>query len=331
MTMDGDDLCLFALGASRPFGERTAAALGTSLDPLEERSFADGEHKTRPMVNVRGRDVFVLHSLYADRDASVNDKLCRLLFFLGACRDAGAGRVTAVVPYLCYARKDRKTKARDPVTTRYVAGLFESLGVDAVVTMDVHNLAAYQNAFRRGGEHLEARRLFEAHFATLLADVDIAVVSPDVGGVKRADAFRRGLSARLGREVTGGFMEKGRSGGVVSGETLVGEVRGKSVVLLDDLIGAGTTMERAARACLEAGAASCRAAATHGLFLDGAADVVVGPELDGVVVTDTVPPFRLSPEIVSRRLTVLDAASTFAEAIIRMHTGGSLVDLLGQG
>lgn len=150
-----DELMLFALDASRDFGEAVSRELGTALAAHEEREFEDGEHKSRPLVNVRGRDVYVMQSLYGDAKQSVNDKLCRLLFFLGALRDASAARVTAVVPYLGYARKDRKSKARDPVTTRYVATLFEAVGTDCVVTLDVHNLAAYQNAFRCRTEHLE--------------------------------------------------------------------------------------------------------------------------------------------------------------------------------
>ena len=168
--MGGNKLELFALGASRAFGEAVAARLAVALAPHEERDFEDGEHKARPLVSVRGSDVFVIHSLYGDATQSANDKLVRLLFFIGALKDAAAARVTAVVPYLAYARKDRKSKSGDPVTTRYVAGLFEAVGTDRVVTLDVHNLAAFQNAFRCRTEHLEANSLFVAHFAPLLPD-----------------------------------------------------------------------------------------------------------------------------------------------------------------
>src|SRR6476660_8262472 len=112
---------LFALEGSRALGERLAEWLEWPLSRHEERAFEDGEHKTRPLVDVSRQDVFVLHSLYGSHDISPNDKLCRLLFFIGALKDAGAARVTAVVPYLCYARKDRRTKPSDPVTTRYIA------------------------------------------------------------------------------------------------------------------------------------------------------------------------------------------------------------------
>jgi len=230
--MNRSEICLFALGASRDFGERIARHLDLPLFPLEEREFEDGEHKTRALGNVRGRDAFVVHSLYGEPGQSANDKLCRLLFFIGALRDASAERVTAIVPYLAYARKDRKTKSRDPVTTRYIAQLFEAVGADRVVTLDVHNLVAYQNAFRCPTDHLEARKAFVDYFAPQLQNADIAVVSPDVGGVKRAEQFREALGARLNRLVAAAFMEKRRSGGIVSGETIVGDVAGRAVVII---------------------------------------------------------------------------------------------------
>jgi ribose-phosphate pyrophosphokinase len=322
------EIRLFALGETRTFGEAVSRALGIPLDAHEERDFEDGEHKIRPLVNVRGRDVFVVHALHGEPGRSVNDKLCRLLFFLGALRDAAAYRITAVVPYLCYARKDRKTKSRDPVTTRYVASLFEAVGVNRVVTLDVHNPAAFQNAFRCGTDHLEARPLFVGHLHARLAGREVAVVSPDVGGVKRADLFRESLSQKLGAPVASAFMDKRRSEGVVAGEVLVGGVAGKTALLVDDLIGTGTTVGRAARACVEAGATDVLALATHGLFLEGAREAVSDPALARVLVTNTIPPFRLDPDLVRRKVELVDAAPLVAEAIRRIHEGGSLVELL---
>ena len=321
------NITLFALDASRDFGERVSGHLGIALSAHEEREFEDGEHKSRPLVNVRGQDVYAIHSLYAEPGLSVNDKLVRLLFFLGALRDAGAERITAVIPYLCYARKDQKSKPRDPVTTRYVAQLFEAVGADRIVTLDVHNLAAFQNAFRCRTEHLGARKLFVEYFAASLGGGEAVVVSPDIGGIKRAELFREALQRKLGREVGSAFMEKKRSSGVVSGETLVGQVAGRSVVILDDLISTGTTLSRAVTACHAAGATRIYAAASHGLFVGGAEALFANPALERVVVTDSVPPFRLS-DAARAKLTVLDAAALFAEAIRRMHDGGSLVELL---
>ncbi len=322
-----DDVRLFALGASKPLGESIARSLGIDLADHEEREFDDGEHKARPLVNVRGRDVFVVHSLYGEPGASVNDKLCRFLFFLGAVRTGAADRVTAVAPYLCYARKDKRTKARDPVTTRYVAALFEAVGVDRVLTLEVHNPAAFENAFRCGADHLVGDTLLLQSFANRSLCDRVVVVSPDVGGIKRAEGFREALERRLGRSVDGAFMEKKRSAGVVSGERLVGEVDDSTVLLVDDVIGTGTTIRRAARACADAGATEILAAATHGLFLDGAAEMLADPAITRVVVTNTVPPFRLPSGLVREKVEVVDATPLLAEAIRRIHEGGSLVDL----
>lgn len=326
--MSLDNIRLFALNASRDFAEGVGRHLGISLAQHEERDFEDGEHKARPLVNVRGRDVFVVQSLYGDRRQSVNDKLCRLLFFVGALRDAAASRVTAVVPYLCYARKDRKSQPRDPVTTRYVAGLFEAVGTDRILTMDVHNPAAYQNAFRCHTDHLEAAPLFVDYFAALPAADELVVLSPDVGGVKRAERFRAALSGRLARNVASGFMEKYRARGAVSGETLIADVTDKSVIIIDDLISSGTTIARAAAACRAAGAKKVYAAATHGIFAGNANAILSAAEVDRIVVADTVPPHRLDPGLLRGKLTVLDAGRLFAAAIERIHTGGSIVELL---
>jgi len=320
-------LMFFALDGSRAFGEQVSRELGIALSPHEEREFEDGEHKARPLVSVRGRDVYVLHSLYADAAQSGNDKLCRLLFFIGALKDASAARVTAVAPYLAYARKDRKSKARDPVTTRYVASLFEAVGVDAVVTLDVHNLAAFQNAFRCCSENLEANKLFVAHLAPFLRDKEVVVVAPDAGGIKRAEQFRLRLARALGRPVAAAFAEKHRSEGVVSGELLVGDVAGKHAIVIDDLISSGGTLIRTAHACRQRGAQSVRAAATHGLFMGDANTVLADDALEHIVVTDTVPPFRLNDKV-RAKVTVLDSAGLFAQAISRLHCGGSITELM---
>jgi ribose-phosphate pyrophosphokinase len=328
--MNLDALRLFALSESRTFGESIGATLGMPLSAHEERDFEDGEHKTRPLENVRNCEVFVIQSLYSEPGKSVNDKLCRLLFFIGALRDASARSVTAVLPYLAYARKDRKTKTRDPVTTRYVAQLLEAVGTDRVLTLDVHNLAAFQNAFRCPTDHLEAKNLFVEHFAARTEDSEVVVVSPDVGGVKRAELFREALSRRLNRPIGSAFMEKQRSAGVVSGEALVGDVKGKGAIIIDDMISTGGTISRTVHACRRQGAQSVHAAASHGIFVGKAEQVVADPALDSLVVTNTLPPFRLDPELVRNRLTVLDVAPLFADAIRRIHSGGSIVALLGE-
>jgi ribose-phosphate pyrophosphokinase len=329
MDKNNDTLALFAVNASRDFGQAVAQQLGTSLAEHEEREFEDGEHKIRPLTNVREKDVYVIQSLYSDNQQSVNDKLCRMLFMLGAVRDASAARVTAVIPYLAYARKDSKTQTRDPVTTRYIASIIESVGVDRVMTLDVHNLAAYQNAFRCHSEHLEANKLFINHLQPLLEKEDkIAVVSPDVGGIKRANRFREALGRVLGKEPSTAFVEKARARGVLSLGRLVGDVTDSVVVIIDDMIGSGSTMVHAARACKEQGAKKVYAVASHGVFVGNAGNNLQDDALDQIIVTDSISPFRLDKTPVQQKLVVLSAAQLFAEAIKRIHTGGSLVDLL---
>jgi ribose-phosphate pyrophosphokinase len=311
-------LALFGLEGSRPFAEQVATHLATALTPHEERSFEDGEHKARPLQDVRGTDAYVLHSLHGDDAQSANDKLCRLLFFCGALRDSGAASVTAVTPYLCYARKDRRTKPNDPVTTRYVASLLESVGVGRVITVEVHNVAAFENAFRCPTWHVECAPILAAHFAPLVRSLPVVAVSPDAGGAKRAQRFRKELQSLTGQEVGSAFMEKSRSSGVVRGEVLAGDVRDATAIIVDDLISTGGTLVRAARACRAAGAKRIFAAAGHGLFMGGARELMTEDAFSGIVIANTVPSFRLSPEH-ARRIVTLDASDAVAKAIAACH------------
>ncbi len=324
-------MAVFALGDSGAFGAAVAARLGVPLAPHEEREFEDGEHKTRPLVNVRGRDVYVLANLAGDTRQSANDRLLKVLFFIATLKDAGAARMTAVAPYLAYGRKDRQTKTRDPVMTRYVAQLFEAVGTDRVIALETHNLAAFQNAFRCDTDHLDANRLFAEHFATLVGNAPVAVVSPDVGGVKRAEALRERLEKALGRPVAKGFMDKQRSMGKVTGDIFAGDVADRSVIVFDDMISTGTTMARTAAACHARGAKTIHLAATHGLFHGGASAIVEEPSVTSIVVTDSISPPRLDRQRLGDRLVVLSVAELFAEAIARAHSGGSIVSLLESG
>ncbi len=326
--MDQHEIRLFALNTSRAFGARIGERLGIALADHEEREFEAGEHKARPLVNVRGRDVFVVQSLNGDETASANDKLCRLLFFIGALKDASAERVTAVIPYLSYARKDRKTQPRDPVTTRYVAQLFEAVGADRVVTFDVHNLAAFQNAFRCRTDHLDALGLFIDYFKTRLPADGAVVLSPDIGGMKRAEALRDALARVTGRTISVGFMEKQRRQGAVTGETLFAEVGGRSVVIIDDMISSGGTVARAAQACQRQGAARICVAATHGVFTAKANETLADPAIEQIVITDSVSRSELAAGPVRDKLVSLDCSGLFAEAIRRIYEGGSLTELL---
>jgi ribose-phosphate pyrophosphokinase len=319
---------IFAPQASGEFGARVAAAAGTTLSPMEEREFEGGEHKTRPLVSVRGEDVYVVQSLSGDAAASANDRLCRLLFFIAGLKDCGAARVTACVPFLAYGRKDRRTKERDPVTLRYVAQLVEAVGTDHVFALDAHNLAAFENAFRCPVDHLEAAPLMAAHLAATVGGAPVSIVSPDIGGAKRAQRLQELLAVRTGREVGFAIIDKRRSSGVVSGgDLVVGPVEGRVAVLVDDLVSAGTTLMRAVAACRKAGALRVEAFASHGVFLPEARQLL-GPEgPDRLVVTDSILPTRLADETGGGRLQVLEASALFGEAIRRVGSGESVVAL----
>lgn len=318
---------LFALQATAGLGRDVAHALGCELAAHEEREFEDGEHKARPLAAVGGADVYVIQSLHGGPSDSANDKLCRLLFFIGALKDAGAARVTAVVPYLCYARKDRRTKPNDPVTTRYIAGMFEAVGTDCVMTLEVHNPVAFENAFRCRTITLTGTPLF-VDYARRFRDEALAVVSPDTGGVKRAELFREVLEASLERPVGKAFVEKHRSAGVVSGDLFVGDVAGATALVIDDLISTGGTLLRAARAARKAGARRVLALVTHGLFMSGAAEVLADPAIERLVVTDAVPAFRLPAGPARDKVDIVPSAPLLAEAIKRVHAGQTLADLV---
>ncbi|MCW5688003.1 MAG: ribose-phosphate pyrophosphokinase [Pseudolabrys sp.] len=324
----GTPLQLFALNATKAFGGAVAEALGEPLALHEERAFEDGEHKARPLDDVAGADVYVVQSTHGGPLESANDNLCRLLFFIGALKDAGAARVTAVTPYLCYARKDRRTKPNDPVTTRYVAALFESVGTDRIVTLEVHNPAAFENAFRCPTVALTGTPLFVDYARANLTGVPLAVISPDAGGMKRAEQLREALETALGRPVRKGLAEKYRSAGVVSGDLFAGDVAGATALIVDDLISTGTTLVRTARAARAAGAVQVIALVTHGLFMAGSAEVLADPAIDRLVISDSVPPFRLAGAAAMNKLTVLSAAPLIAASIRRLHDNLGLSDLM---
>ena len=325
--MAGARLQIFALEATAELGRAVATVLGQPLAAHEEREFEDGEHKSRPLDDVAGADVYVVQSTHGGPQQSANDKLCRLLFFIGALKDAGAARVTAVSPYLCYLRKDRRTKPNDPVTTRYVASLFEAVGTDCMVTLEVHNPAAFENAFRCRTVALSGTPLFVDYVKANLTNENLSVISPDAGGMKRAELLRETLEHALGRPLGKGLAEKHRSAGVVSGDLFAGHVIGSTALIVDDLISTGGTLLRTARSARTAGAKRVLAFVTHGLFMTGTAEVLVDPALDQVVISNAVPPFRLEPAQ-SKKLVILPAAPLLAEAIRRLHEERSLTDLI---
>lgn len=314
----GEEPLVFALGTSQPFGVQVAAELGLTLAPHEARRYESGESKLRPLVCVRGRAVYVLHALHGEPGASVHDKLCELLFFVATVRDAGAAQVTAVLPYLCYARKDRRTKARDPVTTRYVAQLLEAAGVDCVMALDVHNRQAFDNAFRCRTEHLEARVVLAEALLPLLDDRSLTVVAPDSGGTRRAELFRQTLAERITEEPGTALVEKHRNGDAVRGGRLVGDVEGRTVVIVDDMISTGATLRQAAAACRAHGAATVHAVVTHGLFAADAAALPAVSELDRLLISNSVAP-RI-PQSLRAKVGIVPLEPLFARAISALFT-----------
>lgn len=317
-------MLLFAPNHSVAFARVVAELLSHPLSPSEEREFDGGEHKMRPLADVQGRNVCVIQSTCGDAQASANDKLCRLLFFVGALKDAGARDVTAVVPYLAYARKDSRTQPRDPVTTRYVAAMFEAVGVDRVVVLDVHNEAAFDNAFRCPTVRVEAAEVFATALAADLGSKPVVVASPDVGGVKRAQRMREVLARQLGRDIDFAFVEKRRALGVVSGHTLVGQVGGSEVILYDDMIATGTTILRAARAAREAGAAHVYVAAPHAAFLPPAIQMFGNDGPDALLVSDSIALAPAFSSHVGERLRICSVAPLIARTITELsRPGGS--------
>jgi ribose-phosphate pyrophosphokinase len=324
-----DSVAVFAPTATGALGAKVAAALGMSLSPHEEQEFTGREYKARPLHSVRDRSVYVVQSLFGDSRGSANDRLCQLLFLVGALKDAGAARVTACVPYLAYARQDRRTEARDPITVRYIAQLFEAMGVARVVALEVHNLAAFDNAFRCHSIHLEATARFVQHFAAQSAGHEFAVVSPDIGGVKRARHFQERLEEALGRTVNFALMDKKRNRGVVSGTLFAGDVGGRCAIVVDDLISSGTTAARAISACRHEGAVRVEFVATHASFAAEARRLFDQDPPDKVLVTDSVDLGEDFRPYLQGPLAVLSVAPLFAEAIRRLENGRSLSELGG--
>ena len=307
---------LFGLNQTSGFAERLAQHLDIVRAPHEEREFADGEFKVRPLDSVRGEHVVVCQSLAADRRMSSADKLVRLLVFCGALKDAAASHVTALVPYLAYWRKDRRTQPRDPVTTSYLARLIEAVGVDTVVTIDAHNVATFDNAFRCHKEHLEGAAAFADHFTSLAAAASrVVVLSPDAGGEQRARVFAGLLATRAERAVELAFVEKHRSLGKVSGELFAGDVRDALVIIYDDMISTGGTVARAAKVAVARGARAVHCAATHGLFSGDAIATLNAASLASLAIMDTVDDVAERCAGLTCEWRALDSAAVFARAL----------------
>lgn len=330
---------IFALDGSKEYGRKVANHLGLELTPHDEKEFDDGECYAKPTSesegNVRGHNVFVIQSLFSDAKESVADKMMKLCIMCGACEQASAHEVVAVIPHLAWARQDRKTQSREPITTKIVARMLESTKIARALLMDVHNLAAEQNAFDIPIDNLEGKKLF-AEWCTerLDPEVPIVVLTPDAGGLSRADRFRVTLmkllknkhqkSINVGIAV---YDKLRRPTGELSGGNIVGDVKGAQTILLDDMVSTAGTATQAGLKVHEFGGKLFAICATHGLFVGKANSKL--SQLDcPIVVADTVDAFRLNEEN-RKKVHIVDTTKITADAIHRIHTGtGSISELL---
>ena len=296
-----------------------ALALGTQLVPTEYRTFASGEILTRFEVSIRGCDVFLMQSF----GPPVNEWLMELLIMLDAAKRASAKRITVVAPYYPYSRQDKKGRGREPISARLVADLLKTAGADRVMSVDLH-AAQIQGFFDGPVDHLFAKPVLLEHFKQNLSPEDrenLTVVSPDTGRVRVADQWSDSLGAPLA------IIHKRRDPNVANQVTvneIVGRVRGRVCLLVDDMIDTGGTIVKAAQALKESGAERVIVAATHAVFSDPASERLQDASIDEVVVTDTIP---VPEEKRFPGLTILPIAPLLARAIHEVFEDGSVTSM----
>jgi len=315
IAVSGEDLKVFSGRSNRALAQRICDRLDLPLGRTEVETFPDGEVFVRVNEDVRGRDVFVIQSTCNP----VNEHLMELLIFIDCLRRASARRITAVLPYFGYARQDRKDEGRTPISAKLVSNLIVSAGADRVLAMDLH-AAQIQGFFDIPVDHLSAEPIFTRHFRN--GDFSNYVfVSPDVGNVKRARLYAQ----RLGCDLA--IIDKRRaSGSTAVVENIIGEVEGRDVIMIDDMIATAGTVTEAARICKDRGARRVRAAATHAVLCGPALDRLASSPIDELAVTDTIP-MRAEVETRLSNLRPLSCAELLAEAIVRIHNNQSLSSL----
>jgi ribose-phosphate pyrophosphokinase len=310
------DLRIFAGNSNAPLVKDICSYLKRPLSRAEVGRFSDGETSVEIGENVRGLDCYVVQSTCTP----VNDHLIELLVMIDALKRASAGSITAVLPYYGYARQDRKVAPRTPITAKLVADLLTAAGATRVLSMDMH-AGQIQGFFDIPFDHLYAAPVLLEHMRRQFSDTEqVVIVSPDAGGVERARAYSKRLGASLA------IVDKRRTGAnVAEVMNLIGEVRGKQAVLLDDMIDTAGTLTQAAAALLKYGARRTVAYATHAVLSGPAISRLESSGIEGVVVTDTIP---LSPEgLACKKVTVLSVAKLFGEAMERIHRADSLSSL----
>ena len=306
-------LMVFSGNANRTLAEDICASLGIALGEALVGRFSEGEIRVKIDQNVRGKDVFVVQSTCPP----VNDNLMELLILIDALTRSSAGRVTAVIPYYGYARQDRKDQPRVPITAKLVANLLTVAGVDRILTMDLH-AGQIQGFFDIPVDHLFAAPVLIERFREFDPE-DLVVATPDVGGVKMARAFAKRLNAGLA------IVDKRRVDSQnIEVMSVLGDVDGKRVIIIDDMIATAGSLKEAATALKNSGAREIYAAATHAVFAGPAIERIQESPLEAVFVTDTIalPPAKQHPKV-----KVLSVAKLLGEAIRRIHNEESVNSL----
>lgn len=301
-------------GSSNPgLAAEICEYLDTPLGRADINRFADGEIMFHIQENVRGRDVFIIQST----SPPVNDNLCELLIMVDAFRRASARRITAVLPYYGYSRQDRKSEPRVPITAKLVANLMTTAGVDRVLCTDLH-AGQIQGYFDIPVDNLFAAPVILEYFRSLKLQ-NLVIISPDAGGVERARAFAKRLDASLA------IIDKRRTGmNVTQLMNIIGDVKDRTAVILDDMIDTAGTLIQAAEAVKNKGAEKVMAAATHAVLSGPAKERIRNSALEEVIVSNSVPHTDLGDD---SRVTVLSLAELLGEGIRRIHENSSVSSL----
>jgi ribose-phosphate pyrophosphokinase len=305
------DLKVFSGGANIPLAENIAAKIGIELGEITKKRFSDGEMWVKYRENIRGSDVFLIQSTH-----SPAENIMELLIMIDAAKRASARRITAVIPYFGYARQDRKDQPRVAITAKLLANLITVSGADRVITMDLH-ASQIQGFFDIPFDHLYGSSVF-IKVIPAISD-NLVVVSPDVGGIKMARSYANRLSTSLV------VSDKRRPvPNVAEVVNIIGDVEGKDVLLVDDLIDTAGTLVSTIDALIDKGAKRVFGAITHPILSGPAIERLNNSKLDKLYVTDTVP---LGDDKKSDKIKVLTAADIFAEAIVRIHNNESISSL----
>jgi ribose-phosphate pyrophosphokinase len=312
----GKRLVLVSGRAHRQLAEDIAAELDTELVHTDARTFANGEIYARFDESVRGADIFVIQS----HTSPINEWLMEQLIMVDAAKRASAKRITVVAPFYPYARQDKKGRGREPISARLVADLFKAAGADRIMSVDLH-AAQIQGFFDGPVDHLFAMPVLLEHFQKQLDPATLTVVSPDMGRVRVADVWSDKLGAPLA------IIHKRRDPMVmnqVSVHEIVGDVKGRVCLLVDDMIDSGRTIVKAAEALKKQGAIGVVVAATHPVFSDPAVELLQSEAIDSVVVTDTLP---VPEDKRWDRLQILPIAPLIARAIHEVFDDGSVTSM----